>query len=298
MQFPRTPELGELIGFAVESYAARIPFGASWHPGDIVWELRGDWDRLSVYSVWGLPGDITAAAFFDSPGQAWVEVLADHEGLLPEIARWMEEAVQALPAPPERIAIRAGLTDTARIQALEALGFARTHPDSVGYAYDLAGPLPDFAVPGYRVIDSVGIDPVRRAKAHRDPWNALDHLGITGGSQFTTEAYLGLLASPVYDPALDLLVEEEATGALVANVCGWIDPRLPVGIFEPMGTSPQVRGMRLARLLLLEGLRRMQARGMRWGRIGTAHFNYAAQKAYVHAGFTKIDESWWWSKPL
>jgi ribosomal protein S18 acetylase RimI-like enzyme len=55
-------------------------------------------------------------------------------------------------------------------------------------------------------------------------------------------------------------------------------------------------GKRLARVMMIEAVRRLQARGLREARVGTAHFNASAIAAYLAAGFTLVDRSFLWTK--
>jgi GNAT superfamily N-acetyltransferase len=147
------------------------------------------------------------------------------------------------------------------------------------------------------VRDSVGADPEARAACHRAAWSALDHIGIRNArSSFTREVYESLSAAPLYDPALDILVEAP-DGLWVANSLCWFDPAAGVGHFEPVGAHPDYRGQRLAGVAMHEALRRLKAAGATTARVGTAHFSTAAIAAYLAAGFRKVDESWWWTRP-
>jgi ribosomal protein S18 acetylase RimI-like enzyme len=194
--------------------------------------------------------------------------------------------------------VRAQSADTRRIAGLESLGYDRAGPAGVGFRFALDGMLPaPETPPGYRVRDSVGIDPALRAAAHRAAWNHLDHLGIAASSRFSTEAYLSLAALPIYDPRLDILVEAP-DGSLVANCICWPDEASGVGVFEPVGVALAHRGRRLASAVMREALHRLQACGHREARVGTAHFNHAAIAAYRAAGFEPADSSFWWAKVL
>ena len=106
-----------------------------------------------------------------------------------------------------------------------------------------------------------------------------------------------LAASPVYDPSLDILAETE-DGRLVGGCICWADARSGVGTFEPVGTHVDYRGQGLARAVNVEGLRRLKARGMAWGRVSTAHFNAPAIATYLSCGFEIIDRTALWTKAL
>jgi GNAT superfamily N-acetyltransferase len=293
-------DLAPLIAFASRAFAARFPLNADWHPGDIVWELKGGYDRPHALTLWQDADDVVAVSCAMNADTMWLEILPGHEHELPAIVAALEHARIAAATDEEAplLSIRAFDGDTRRIATLGALGYAMSGPEGVWFRIDLAG-LPETAPPaGFRVRDSVGVDPARRARAHRDAWNDLAQIGMPDArSGFSTEIYCSLRDAPLYDPALDILVEAD-DGTLVANCIAWADAASGVGIFEPVGTHAQYRRRGLARLAILEGLRRLRARGLRWGGVGTAHFNTPAIATYRSCGFTLFDRTAWWTRAL
>jgi ribosomal protein S18 acetylase RimI-like enzyme len=291
-------DLPPLLAFASACTAARSPLASSWHPGDIVWELQARADRPQPAQFWIGARGVEALAWLFDDGEAWIEALPTAEHLTPEAVAWVEAAWRARGenAASATLKIRAYASDARRIAALEALGYRRAEQAGVNFRMSLEGPLPQAqAPPRVTVCDSVGVDPALRAGAHRAAWDHLEHLGIDAQSRFSTEAYLSLAALPVYDPSLDMLAVAP-DGAFIASCIAWADGESGVGVFEPVGVAAPWRGQRLARLVMLEALRRLQARGLREARVGTAAFNHPAIAAYLACGFEQVDESWWWAK--
>ncbi len=64
-------------------------------------------------------------------------------------------------------------------------------------------------------------------------------------SRFTSAVYQQLCSAPLYDPALDLVVEA-ADGTYAATI-GWSDPVNGIGLFEPAGTRSAFRRQGRAR---------------------------------------------------
>jgi mycothiol synthase len=95
---------------------------------------------------------------------------------------------------------------------------------------------------------------------------------------------LHFMDSPGYDPELDLAAVS-TSGQFGAFAMAWIDPISQTGQFEPVGTDPRVRRMGLARATLLEGLRRLQARGMKRAIVMTDTGEEAAVALYKSIGF-------------
>lgn len=62
-----------------------------------------------------------------------------------------------------------------------------------------------------------------------------------------------------------------------------------VGLVEPVGTHPDFRRMGLARAVMLEGLRRMQAYGMQSVMIASSAENVASRTLYDGLGFTELE---------
>jgi ribosomal protein S18 acetylase RimI-like enzyme len=296
-------DLPALLAFASACTAQRSPLLSSWHPGDIIWALQTRANDPQPCRFWSGPDGIEALAWFESEGEVWIETLPASEPLVRPAVAWSESAwrrrlaSQGSPADTP-IQIRAQKADTRRIGLLKSLGYQRAGPAGVGFRLSLKGQLPPPDPPlGYIVRDSVGVDPALRAAAHRAAWDHLDHLGIAARSSFSTEAYLGLTALPVYDATLDMLAEAP-DGSLAASCICWADEASGVGVFEPVGVALAHRGRRLASAIMREALHRLKARGHREARVGTAHFNHAAIAAYRAAGFEPADSSFWWAKVL
>jgi GNAT superfamily N-acetyltransferase len=296
-------DLPALLAFASACTAQRSPLRSSWHPGDIIWALQTRADQPQPCRFWTGPDGVEALAWFESEGEVWIETLPASEHLVRAAVVWVEDAWRRRLASQDRPAesplqIRAQAADVRRVAALEALGYRRASPAGVGFRRGLDRPLPPPELPpGYLVRDSVRVDPVLRAAAHRSAWDHLDHLGIAARSQFSTEAYLSLTALPVYDPTLDILAVAP-DGTFVANCICWADEASGVGVFEPVGVAPAHRGRRLAGAIMREALARLKVRGLREARVGTAQFNHAAIVAYRAAGFEPADSSHWWAKAL
>ena len=212
------------------------------------------------------------------------------------VVRWAEQTLLA--GAPGPLSIRAFERDSVRIGVLEGLGYRRGAPEGVWSQVDLGVPIAGREPPAaFRVRDCVAIEPAARAAVHREAWSELAHIGIKGArSNFTPEVYLSLRAAPLYDPALDIVVEGPG-GQLVSNCLCWTDPASGIGVVEPVGTTPAWRGRGLAQLAILEGLRRLRERGMTCARVGAVHFNAPAIAAYAACGFEQFDRSFWWTRP-
>jgi ribosomal protein S18 acetylase RimI-like enzyme len=292
-------DIPALLAFASRSTAERLPRPAQWHPGDVAWQLRGEADRPQAIRLWMLNSEVVATAWFVGPGQLWLEARPRHEGVVAEAVAWAEAALARREGGASSLSVQAFESDAARIACLEDLGYRRSGPGGVLFAHELTEDgRPDPTWPeGITIVDGGRVDRERRAAVHRDAWSDLAAIGLPEArSDFRTELYEAVRASPVYDPALDL-VAVAPDGAYAACCIAWADGGSRVGVFEPMGTSPAFRGRRLASCLVAEGLRRLYARGCRLARIGTAHFNAPAIAAYRAVLSEPVDRTAWWAKP-
>ena len=96
--------------------------------------------------------------------------------------------------------------------------------------------------------------------------------------------YALFIGSVVYDGERDLFVRSpDGRGASACTI--WFDPVNAVGLFEPVGTHPDFQGQGLGKAVMAEGLRRMQAAGMRRAIVGFDPNNKAALALYTSMGF-------------
>src|SRR5579864_3284718 len=132
-------DLGPLLEFASRSFADRLPLNACWHPGDIAWQLKPEYDRPHRVRMWLFGGRVQAVTMFSGANQLSLEILPEAEDLLPEIIGRAERSV--LRSHHQTISVRAFEGDARRVAALEALGYVASEPEGVSFRIDLAEPL-------------------------------------------------------------------------------------------------------------------------------------------------------------
>jgi ribosomal protein S18 acetylase RimI-like enzyme len=183
--------------------------------------------------------------------------------------------------------------DTLLAAHLEGRGFARQEEHLVYHERSLESPIPDLALPqGYRVRPVAGESELAlRAAA--------SHAAFESKLPFEAycQRYQRFMRSPVYDPARDLVVIGP-DGSAAAFCVFWLDPANRVGLFEPVGTHPAYRQQGLGKAVLLEGLRRMGACGMRTAAVCAESDNPAALALYRSVGFQAADRIRTYSKRL
>ncbi|MDO9087204.1 MAG: GNAT family N-acetyltransferase [Anaerolineaceae bacterium] len=171
--------------------------------------------------------------------------------------------------------------DPARITFLEQHGFhAGGEFSEVNMLCSLNHEIPEGTIPDGYVVRSVSEqgELSNRAEAQRDVW----HPWTVGNLK--DEDYTMMMRLSGYDRELDV-VAITRDGVIAAYVNGWNDDLNKIGDFGPLGTRPAYRRQGLMRVVLLECLRRMQARRMNRVCVSTGVTNFPAQKLYEGVGF-------------
>ena len=179
----------------------------------------------------------------------------------------------------------------ARVSLLNRNGYSRTDRFHVLYSRSLVeAPIaqPDLDA-GLRLRHATDADLDARVDVHRDAWS------VWGKSKVTVETYRRLRSSPIYDPELDVVLEN-AAGKLLSYCIGWRDAANGIGHFEPVGCRPDFAGRGYARAVTIEGLRRMQARGLHTALVGTESINRRARVLYPSCGFVEVDRAHYYVK--
>ncbi|HSN77177.1 MAG TPA: GNAT family N-acetyltransferase [Anaerolineae bacterium] len=173
-----------------------------------------------------------------------------------------------------------------RIAFLEQHGFRPGHQFSeVNMLRSLDEPIPEAIVPaGCQVRAVAGADEIpNRAAAQREvlhPWTV---------GNVSDDDYAYFMRLPGYQRDLDV-VAAAPDGVIAAYVNGWIDPVNRIGDFGPVGARPAYRRQGLTRAVLLEGMRRMQARGMNRVSVSTGLSNTPAIRLYESVGFEVVNQ--------
>jgi ribosomal protein S18 acetylase RimI-like enzyme len=110
------------------------------------------------------------------------------------------------------------------------------------------------------------------------------HRAAFESESMTMEWRAQTLRMSQYRPGLDL-VAMTLDGRPVGFLVGWLDAARQLAQIEPMGVHPDFRSMGLARALLLEGMRRIQAHGATEAIVETDSGRSPALQAYESVGF-------------
>ena len=299
-------DLKLLIEFVQRAAKARWPRSTYKKVGDVVWMMPGTELNPNI-QLWFDGTNLVAYAAFEPPLTVEFDLqpgLALFDSVGDEILNWAESrwrnAAQAggetfpkalLMLGYDMVCLTMALdSDADRISLLGRHGFRRTDGFDVLYSRSLKDPisLPKLE-PSLRLRNATDADLEARVEVHRDAWS------VWGPSMASVESYRRLRNSPVYDAELDVVLED-GSGRFLSYCIGWLDIANRFGHFEPVGCRPGFTGRGYARAVTIEGMRRMQARGMHTALVATASVNERARVLYPSCGFVEVDRAYHYTK--
>jgi ribosomal protein S18 acetylase RimI-like enzyme len=137
--------------------------------------------------------------------------------------------------------------------------------------------LPEAQLPqGFTIRSVVGEEDVERlCEVHSGSF----------GSQWQPDDYLRVMRTPGFQIENELVVVAP-DGRFAAFLIYWPDPISQSGLFEPVGCHQEFQRRGLSKALMVEGMRRMAAQGMKTALVRHFATNAAARALYASAGFT------------
>jgi ribosomal protein S18 acetylase RimI-like enzyme len=266
-------------------------------------------DSNANIRLWFDGDGLVAYACFEPPLTVDFDIrpaAASYDSLADELLRWAEERRRNLgrlgkETIPKAVAMlgensvstKALESDQQRISILRRHGYTRTDRFHLLYSRSLVeAPIaqPELGA-GLRLRHATDADLDARVDVHRDAWS------VWGQSKATVETYRRLRCAPLYDPELDIVLED-AAGRFLSYCVGWLDAANGIGHFEPVGCRPDSTGRGCARAVTIEGMRRMQARGLHTALVGTESINQRARVLYPSCGFVEVDRAHYYVKQL
>lgn len=263
-----------------------------WHVGELLWNffmVDCHLDPRKYIRLWHTDqGKLVGYAMLgEDPSFDW-QVHPEYEwrGIEDEAIAWLEARLEALRQQDMqqwggKIVSGSRQDNPQRISFLEGHGFQPGGEFSeVNMLRSLDEPIPEATLPaGCQVRSFAGAGEISaRAGAQREVW----HPWTVG--KVSDEDYARFMQLPGYDGELDI-VAIASDGVIAAYVNGWLDPLNRIGDFGPVGARLAYRRQGLTRAVLLEGLRRFQARGMQRACVSTGVNNTSAIRLYESIGF-------------
>jgi len=306
--FMGASDLHLIVEFARRAAGLRWPSSTYKKVGDVVWSMYSS-QQSDQIRLWFDGGDLVAYASVDPPMSAEFDIIPGlgwYDRVGDEILGWAEDCLRGLPSTgnetiPKAFAMlgyaKISLTmaldsDQHRLFLLKRHGYARTKGFDVLYRRGLQDRT---SVPklesSLRLRHATDADLEARVDVHRDAWS------VWGPSAATVENYRRLRNAPIYDPELDVVLED-ADGRFLTYCIGWLDFANRFGHFEPVGCRPAFTGKGYARAVTIEAMRRMQERGMHTALVATASVNERARRLYPSCGFVEVDRAYHYVKNL
>jgi mycothiol synthase len=244
--------------------------GTYWYVSDAE---RADRSRGAQTYIWETAeGQLVGAAIPDGPGNLALQIHPTYRALEDAILDWAEEhAAKTNDAGRCELITWAFDWDTERQERLVRRGYAPRREWSWHHRRRaVSDPVPVLpAAKGYTIRS------VQNTENDVQRWVACSNLVF--GHTHPPEMYRNFqLGAPSYNPDLHLVAE--APGGLFAAIVGLtVDAANRCATFEPVGTHPDHRRKGLARTVMFEGIRRLQA-------LGTADVVYVANWGAAEAG--------------
>lgn len=280
--------------------AARSPAHISAYPRPVDLAEMLQIPGIAVRTcLWESSSDLLAYALVDLWNNLWFDLLPEFLGspLEEQIVHWgaaclREPSAQEDSSDDLTLDTNCYSDDSDRIALLKRQGFTQTPLQTVQMVCNLDRPIPAPPLPSGFFFRSVAGESEVGALVEL-------HRAAFGSDEMTPEYRLAMMQTPGYDPALDLLVVDPI-GRLAAFCVCTLDPNSEgrEGFTDPIGTHPAFRGKGFARALLLEGMHRLQARGVQTVHLDTTADNPAMLAAARSAGYGVEKTKFWFSKIL
>lgn len=213
------------------------------HVGELAWQEALSVATKTAYRLWlDETGPVAFARHFrPSGGDLVVRPEARQPRTYNEVLRWLEgQAGRPLD-------VSVGEAEAGALDAMSARGY--THADASSQFVRLQlglDELPEAPDPPARYT----VRPVDNADVER---RVAVHQAAFAPSRLTVEAYERATRLWPYRRDLDLVVEA-SDGSFASYALAWLDPRIHVVEFEPVGTHPHHRRRGLARTVCLAAL--------------------------------------------
>lgn len=258
--------IGELPHRIYENLRGRRPVGELVQ----VWEDRDEIVGLGINWRFGEAFDVFAAPRLrGSAAEEWM-------------LRVAAETTGALTTRPY-VGTDVFDCDTARIDLLERLGFARfrvwddVRERPLDEPPAVQPPAHGFTIRSATLADADGLAEARNT-SFGEEWT---------GALYRDE----VMAKPGYDPDREI-VAVAPDGRIAAFTVYWVDGRNRTGHFEPVGTHAAFQRRGLARAVMLEAMARMAKAGMEMVTVNHNAENAPARRLYESLGFEKRYETY------
>ena len=237
-------------------------------------------------------GQLVGAVHPEDGGDVFLQIHPHYRHLEDEMLEWAERRHQdSRPSEADRWPLNTYVYDydAERAALLARRGYENRGHCGYTRRRSLDGPIPDARLPqGYLVRNARSED-----KDDREKLVAVSNAAFSS-NRATAEIIRVLAGAPTYRPDLDLVVV--APDGTFGSFCiVWFSETNRIAVFEPVGTHPAHQRRGLAKAMMCEGLRRIEALGVATVYVG-AGTGAAANRLYESVGFTDFDRDYLWRK--
>lgn len=248
--------------------------------------LESDEELAAAIGLWEAGPKLVAAVHPEASGEAYFELDPDYRDLEPEMLTWAEEhlAVPASPvdgSPARSLELWVSDEDEDRRSLLAARGYLPS--DSGGWLR--CAVIGSASIPSTPLAAPYRLRPTNPSDVDCARMADLLNAGFGRSTHTAVEISNFVRRSPSFDHELNL-VAAAPDGSFAATVGATLDAVNGHGIVEPVCTHPDHRRQGLARVLLVEAMRRLQARGARSVSLDTGE-EIAANALYQSCGFSE-----------
>lgn len=174
---------------------------------------------------------------------------------------------------------------------LETRGYKRTGNQSTAGQLRIDNQGEGLLPAGTRLVDGRGFTDQARGLAHSLAFGYAEEGQDMLGKYHIVEAFTQMRQAPDYRSELDLAVLTPG-GEVAAFACFWLDKVNRYGVLEPLGTIPAYRRQGLAKILIWEGMNRLQDLG------AEILYGPVDQEFYRQIGFRPVYQFDIWEKTL
>ena len=263
--------------FLGEIYPIRRSY-SNWIPSR--WENMkfgpgGDGEYLDeedeYLKIWEIDDQIVALSRTQPSGECILLIHPEYTSHSKQIIQWMQERVREVAESDEvKMNITADDADTELVSALTDLGFKMDESDGDNQVRPVDAPIPEYSLPeGYTVRHAVDEDYEKYLEVQSSVFGHMRHM--------TKKRYDLYRRASFYNEELDI-VAVAPNGEFAAFCTGRIDPVSKIAELEPVGTHPDHRKKGLAKVVILECLKRLEKSGY----VPTGVFRYDKYTIAMH----------------
>ncbi|MCL2064232.1 MAG: GNAT family N-acetyltransferase [Candidatus Cloacimonetes bacterium] len=234
------------------------------------------------FGIWENNNDIVGLACYEMDiGECFVSIKKGYEALLPEMIKYSEENMSF----DNKISFWIIDKEIEKKELLEKMSYKRIHAEPVTiFQYDQ--PFPEKRLPkGFSVITLEDENDFR--KINDCLWYGFDH-GPEPDPDQDIDCRMLMQSGPNFRKDLTTIIKAP-NGEYACFAGMWIDTVNNYAYLEPLATVPEYRGLGLATVAVVEGMKKTKALGAKYCFGGVSDF-------YQYLGFKTISHRELWKK--